>query len=61
LTPCSKLDAQKSLGGGASGWFQQTWMIQATTKGWEWANPQIAEMDNAEYHKEKDDFFRELS
>jgi hypothetical protein len=37
--------------------FQWHWMIQATTKGWEWANRQIAEMDNAEYHKEQDDFF----
>ncbi|PAW83861.1 MAG: hypothetical protein B9S29_04815 [Opitutia bacterium Tous-C2FEB] len=39
--------------------FQWHWMIQATTKGWEWANRQIAEMDNAEYHKEQDDFFGE--
>ena len=34
-------------------------MIQATTKGWEWANRQIVEMDNAEYHKERTDFFGE--
>jgi hypothetical protein len=34
-------------------------MIQATTKGWEWANRQIALMDNAEYHKEQDDFYGE--
>jgi hypothetical protein len=43
------------------GRFEWCWMIQATTKGWEWANRQIAEMDNAEYHKEKHDFFHELS
>jgi hypothetical protein len=41
------------------GWFEWTWMIQATTKGWEWANRQIVEMDNAEYHKEQDDFYGE--
>ena len=40
---------------------QFTWMIQATTKGWEWANHQVALMDNAEYHREQDDFFQELS
>ncbi len=40
---------------------QWSWMVQATTKGWDWANCQIAEMDNAEYHRERDDFFRELS
>jgi len=38
---------------------QWSWMIQATTKGWEWANRQIVEMDNAEYHKEQADFFGE--
>ena len=38
---------------------QWSWMIQATTKGWEWANRQIVEMDNAEYHKERTDFFGE--
>ena len=38
---------------------QWTWMIQATTNGWEWANRQIALMDNAEYHKEQADFFGE--
>jgi len=43
------------------GSFEWCWMIQATTKGWEWANRQIAEMDNAEYHREKHDFFSELS
>ncbi|MEY4403233.1 MAG: hypothetical protein RIR91_1268 [Verrucomicrobiota bacterium] len=43
------------------GHCQYTWMIQATTKGWEWANRQIALMDNAEYHREQDDFFGELS
>jgi len=32
------------------GSFEWVWMIQATTKGWEWANRQIALMDNAEYH-----------
>ncbi|MEY3529248.1 MAG: hypothetical protein RLZ70_316 [Verrucomicrobiota bacterium] len=41
------------------GWLEWTWMIQATTKGWEWANRQIVEMDNAEYHKERADFFGE--
>ena len=40
---------------------QWSWMIQATTKGWEWANRQIAEMDNAEYHRERNDFFQELA
>ena len=39
--------------------FEYTWMIQATTKGWEWANRQVALMDNAEYHKEQDDFYGE--
>ena len=41
------------------GWLEWTWMIQATTKGWEWANRQIVEMDNTEYHKERADFFGE--
>ena len=41
------------------GWFDYSWMIQATTKGWEWANRQVALMDNAEYHKEQDDFYGE--
>jgi hypothetical protein len=41
--------------------FEHTWMIQATAKGWEWANRQIALMDNTEYHREQDDFFQELS
>jgi hypothetical protein len=41
------------------GHFEWSWMIQATTKGWEWANRQIALMDNAEYHKEQDDFYGE--
>jgi hypothetical protein len=40
---------------------QFTWMIQATAKGWEWAKRQVALMDNAEYHREQDDFFQELS
>jgi hypothetical protein len=41
------------------GWFEWNWMIQATTKGWEWANQQVAQMDNAEYHREQADFFEE--
>lgn len=39
------------------GWSEWDWMIQATTKGWDWANSQIAVMDNEEYQKEEDDFY----
>lgn len=36
---------------------QWSWMIQATTKGWEWANHRAAEIDHVEYRRERDDFF----
>ena len=36
---------------------QWTWMIQATTKGWEWANRIAREIPTEEFLKEDADFF----
>jgi hypothetical protein len=41
------------------GWFEWTWMIQATTKGWEWANRIDREIPTEEFRKEWADFYGE--
>jgi hypothetical protein len=41
------------------GWFEWTWMIQATTKGWEWANRIDREIPTEEFRKEWGDFYGE--
>jgi hypothetical protein len=41
------------------GWFESTWMIQATTKGWEWANRIDREIPTEEFRKEWADFYGE--
>jgi len=41
------------------GWFDTTWMIQATTKGWEWANRIDREIPTEEFRKEWADFYGE--
>ena len=41
------------------GWFEWTWMIQATTKGWEWANHIDREIPTEEFRKEWADFYWE--
>jgi hypothetical protein len=41
------------------GWFESTWMIQATTKGWEWANRIDGEIPTEEFRKEWADFYGE--
>jgi hypothetical protein len=39
--------------------FEYTWMIQATTKGWEWANRIDREIPTEEFRKEWADFYGE--
>jgi len=41
------------------GWFEWNWMIQATTKGWEWANRIDREIPTEEFRKEWGDFYGE--
>jgi hypothetical protein len=41
------------------GWFEWSWMIQATTKGWEWANRIDREIPTEEFRKECADFYGE--
>jgi hypothetical protein len=41
------------------GWFEWSWMIQATTKGWEWANRIDREIPTEEFRKEWADFYGE--
>ncbi len=41
------------------GWFEWNWMIQATTKGWEWANRIDREIPTEEFRKEWADFYGE--
>ena len=41
------------------GWFEWNWMIQTTTKGWEWANRIDRKIPTEEFRKERADFYGE--